>query len=87
MNRDRRLSQNFAGKVVITNSKQLGPKKNAEFYETNYGVSNMDFREVHQQSLTEMEELRKFQSSSFDTLNRQQFIEDQKAIMELSGRL
>ena len=30
----------------------------------------MDFREVHQQSLTEMEELRKFQSSTFDTLAR-----------------
>ena len=30
-----------------------------------------DFREVHQQSLTEMEELRKFQSSTFDTLTRQ----------------
>ena len=27
----------------------------------------MDFREVHQQNLTEMEELRKFQSSTFDT--------------------
>ena len=26
-----------------------------------------DFREVHQQNLTEMEELRKFQSSTFDT--------------------
>ena len=36
-----------------------------------------DFREVHQQSLTEMEELRKFQSSTFDTLARQKFIEDQ----------
>ena len=30
----------------------------------------MDFREVHQQSLIEMEELRKFQSSTFDTLAR-----------------
>ena len=47
----------------------------------------MDFREVHQQSLTEMEELRKFQSSTFDTLTRQKFIEDQNTIMELSGRL
>ena len=27
----------------------------------------MEFREVHQQGLTEMEELRKFQSSTFDT--------------------
>ena len=37
----------------------------------------MDFREVHQQNLTEMEELRKFQSSTFDTLARRKFIEDQ----------
>ena len=29
-----------------------------------------DFREVHQQNLAEMEELRKFQSSTFDTLTR-----------------
>ena len=46
-----------------------------------------DFREVHQQNLTEMEELRKFQNSTFDELTRQKFIEDQKTIMELSGRL
>ena len=46
-----------------------------------------DFREVHQQKLTEMEELRKFQSSTFDTLTRQKLIEDQNTIMELSGRL
>ena len=46
-----------------------------------------DFREVRQQNLTEMEELRKFQSSTFDTLTRQKLIEDQNTIMELSGRL
>ena len=34
-----------------------------------------------------MEELRKFQSSTFDTLTRQKFIEDQNTIMELSGRV
>ena len=45
-----------------------------------------DFREVHQQSLTEIEELRKFQSSTFDTLARRKLIEDQNTIMELSGR-
>ena len=39
-----------------------------------------DFREVHQQNLTEMEELRKFQSSTFDTLTRQKLIEDQNTI-------
>ena len=46
-----------------------------------------DFRELHQQNLTEMKELQKFQSSTFDTLTRQKFIEDQNTIMELSGRL
>ena len=46
-----------------------------------------DFREVHQQSLTEMRELRKFQSSTFDTLAKRKLIEDQNTIMELSGRL
>ena len=34
-----------------------------------------------------MKELKKFQSSIFDTLTRQKFIEDQNTIMELSGRL
>ena len=47
----------------------------------------MDFREVHQQSLTEMEELRKFQSSTFDTIARRKLIEDQNPILELSGRV
>ena len=46
-----------------------------------------DFREVHQQSRTEMEDLRKFQSSTFDTLARRKLIEDQNTIMELSRRL
>ena len=46
-----------------------------------------DFREVHQQSLTEMEELRKFQSSTFDTLARRKLVEDQNTILELSGRI
>ena len=47
----------------------------------------MEFREAHQQSLTEMEELRKFQSSTFDTIARRKLIEDQNTILELSGRV
>ena len=47
----------------------------------------VEFREVHQQSLTEMEELRKFQSSTFDTIARRKLMEDQNTIMELSGRV
>ena len=47
----------------------------------------LGFREAHQRSLTEMEELRKFQSSTFDTMARRKFIEDQNTILELSGRV
>ena len=46
----------------------------------------LKFREAHQQSLTEMEELRKFQSSTFDTIARRKVIEDQNTILELSGK-
>ena len=46
-----------------------------------------DFHEVHQQDLIKMKELQTFQNSTFDEFTRQKFIEDQKIIMELSGRL
>ena len=46
-----------------------------------------DFREVHQHDLIKMKELQKFQNSTFDEFTRQKFIEDQKIITELSGRL
>ena len=47
----------------------------------------LEFREAHQRSPTEMEDLRKFQSSAFDTVARRKLIEDQNTILELSGRL
>ena len=47
----------------------------------------LEFREAHQQSLTEMEESRKFQSSTFDTIARRKLIEDQNTILESSGRV
>ena len=47
----------------------------------------LDFREARQQSLTEREELRKFQNSTFDTIARRKLIEDQNTILELSGRV
>ena len=46
-----------------------------------------DFCEVHQQDLMKQKELQKFQNSTFDEFAQKKFIEDQKIIMELSGRL
>ena len=48
---------------------------------------NLELREAHQRGLTEMEELRKFQSSTFDTIVRRRLVEDQNTILELSGRV
>ena len=41
----------------------------------------LKFREARQQSLTEMEELWKFQISTFDTIARRKLIEDQNTIL------
>ena len=46
----------------------------------------LEFREAHQRSLTEMEELRKFQCSTFDTMARRRLVEDQDTILELTGK-
>ena len=48
---------------------------------------NWDLREAHEKSLNEMEELKKFQSSTFDTIARRRLVEDKDTILELSGRL
>ena len=48
---------------------------------------SLELREAHQRSLTEMEELRKFQSSTLDTIARRKLVEDQNTILELSGRI
>ena len=67
---------------------QLMQKKSVESYKDKYGAKQLEFREVHQQNLTEMEELRKFQSSTFDKIARRKVIEDQNThILELSGRV
>ena len=85
--KDRRLSRNIAKKSVITNSMQLTQKKSADSCKDNYGDRNWNFVKIVNKSLTEMKELRKFQSSTFDTLARRKLIEDQNTILELSGRV
>ena len=47
----------------------------------------LEFREARQQSLKEMEELRKFQRPTFDTIARRKLTEDQNTILVLSGRV
>ena len=48
---------------------------------------NWDLREAHEKSLNEMEELKKFQGSTFDTIARRRLVEDQDTILELTGKI
>ena len=48
---------------------------------------NRDLREAHEKSLNEMEELKKFQGSTFDTISRNKLVQDRDTILELTGKV
>ena len=48
---------------------------------------NLDLREAQEKSLNEIEELKKFQGSTFDTIARRRLVEDQDTILELTGKI
>ena len=48
---------------------------------------NWDLRETQEKSLNEMEELERFQGSTFDTIARRRLVEDQDTILELTGKI
>ena len=48
---------------------------------------NLESREAHNKSLSEMVELKKFQSSTFDTIARRRLVEDQDTFLELTGKI
>ena len=48
---------------------------------------NWDSREAHEKSLKEMEELKKFQRSTFDPIARRRLVEHQDIILELTGKI
>ena len=48
---------------------------------------NRDLREAHMKSLNEMEELKRFQGSTFDEFSRKRLIEDRDTIVELTAKI
>ena len=57
------------------------------FFMNNHWHKNRDLREAHENSLKEMEELKRFQGSTFDTIARRKLVEDQDTILELTGKI
>ena len=88
---DRRSLQKL-GEIVESQQEELHCARAEELQQRDQQLlqgqllqQNLEIREAHQRSHNEMEELRKFQSSTFDTIARRKFIEDQNTILELSG--
>ena len=48
---------------------------------------NRELREAHEKSLNEMEELKRFQGSTFDTFSKRKLIEDRDTILELTTKI
>ena len=47
---------------------------------------NQELREAYEKCLNEMEELKRFQRSTFDTFSSRKLIEDRDTILELTGQ-
>ena len=85
--KDRQLLRNIEKKVSHHELQAAQAEEERRLPQGQLWQQKLEFREAHQRSLTEMEELRKFQSSAFDTIVRRKLIEDQNTIFELSGRV
>ena len=50
-------------------------------------AQNRNFREIHEESLSEMKELKRFQGSTFDSNSIRKLFEDRDTILELIGKI
>ena len=48
---------------------------------------NWDLREAHEKSVIEMEELKRFQGSTFDPISSRKLVEDRDTILEFTGKI
>ena len=87
MNSEERLSLNAVKKVLHHELLAAQAEQDRKILQEELLRQQQVFREVHQQDLMKQKELQKFQDSTFDEFAQKKFIEDQKIIMELSGRL
>ena len=57
------------------------------FFHEQPSEQNRDLREAHIKSLYEMEELKRFQGSTFDEFSRRRLIENQDTIIEFTAKI
>ena len=85
--KDRQLLRNITKKSVITNSKQLKPKKSADSYKDNYGDRNWNFVKLINEVLQRWRNYGNSRVLPSILLREEKLIEDQNTILELSGRV
>ena len=90
---DRRSARKL-GEIIESQQEELHCAQDAELQRRDQQLlherllqENSELREVHQKILSEMEELKKFQSSTFNTIARRRLVEDQGTILELTGKI
>ena len=82
MKRSSRSKKNF---IVLKQKNDVD--KIINFFMNSYWSKTGDLREAHEKSLNEMEELKRFQGSTFDTVARRKLVEDQDTILELTDKI
>ena len=87
MNSEERFIAEYGEKVLHHELLAAQAEQDRKVLQEELLRQQQEFLEVHQQDLMKHQELQKFQNSAFDEFTQKKFIEDQKTIMELSGRL
>ena len=82
------------GEIVESQREELhcaqaeeGQRRDHQLLHAQLLQQNWELRETRDKSLNEMEELKKFQSSTFDTIASRRTVEDQDTILELTGKI
>ena len=75
----REFDHALAGDEQLRRDRQLRHEQLSE--------QNRDLREAHMKSLHEMEEMKRFQGSTFDEFSKRRLIENQDTILEVTARI
>ena len=85
--KDRQFLRIVTQESVITNSKQLKPKKRADSYKENYGNRNWNIVKLINKVLQRCKNYENFRVLPSILIARRKLIEDQNTKLELSGRV
>ena len=75
------------GEINHTLAEEAQLRRYQQLLHKQLSEQNRDLREAHMKSLNEMEELKRFQGSTFDTFSMKKLIEDRDTVLELTAKI